>query len=99
MTRELKEIRLHEVSIVTGFPAYEATTASVRSLDILATRTNVDVDALADAMVKLEAGEKLAGSDADLLQEVVSKLRDNTPTSDELLELKRKQLDLLFKAV
>jgi hypothetical protein len=99
MTRELKEIRLHEVSIVTGFPAYEATTASVRSLDILATRTNVDVDALADAMVKLEAGEKLAGSDADLLQEVVTKLRDNTPTSDDLLELKRKQLDLLFKAV
>jgi hypothetical protein len=99
MTRELKEIRLHEVSIVTGFPAYTATTASVRSLDILATRTNVDVDALADAMVKLEAGEKLAGSDADLLQEVVSKLRDNTPNSDELLELKRKQLELLFKAV
>jgi hypothetical protein len=54
---------------------------------------------LADAMVKLEAGEKLAGSDADLLQEVVSKLRDNTPSADELLELKRKQLDLLFKAV
>jgi uncharacterized protein len=99
MTRQLKEIRLHEVSIVTGFPAYEATTASVRSLDILATRTNVNVDALADAMVKLEAGEKLAGSDADLLQEVVSKLRDNTPSADELLEIKRKQLDLLFKVV
>jgi HK97 family phage prohead protease len=99
MTRELKEIRLHEVSIVTGFPAYEATTASVRSLDILATRTNVNVDALADAMVKLEAGEKLPNSDADLLQEVVSKLRENTPSTDELLDLKRKHLDLLFKAV
>ena len=99
MTRQLKEIRLHEVSIVTGFPAYEATTASVRSLDILATRTNVNVDALADAMVKLEAGEKLANSDADLLQEVVTKLRDNTPSADELLEIKRKQLDLLFKAI
>jgi HK97 family phage prohead protease len=99
MTRELKEIRLHEVSIVTGFPAYEATTASVRSLDILATRTNVDVDALADALTKLEAGEKLPDIQADLLQEVVTKLRENTPSSDELLELKRKQLDLLFKAV
>ena len=99
MTRELKEIRLHEVSIVTGFPAYEATTASVRSLDILATRTNVDADALADAMVKLEAGEQLPSSQADLLQEVVTKLRENTPSADELLELKRKQLDLLFKAV
>jgi HK97 family phage prohead protease len=99
MTRELKEIRLHEVSIVTGFPAYEATTASVRSLDILATRTNVDVDALADALTKLESGEKLPDIQADLLQEVVTKLRENTPSPDELLEIKRKQIDLLFKAV
>ena len=99
MTRQLKEIRLHEVSIVTGFPAYEATTASVRSLDILASRTNVDADALADALNKLESGDKLPAIQADLLQEVVTKLRENTPSSDELLELKRKQLDLLFKAV
>jgi HK97 family phage prohead protease len=99
MTRQLKEIRLHEVSIVTGFPAYEATTASVRSLDILASRTNVDPDALADALNKLESGDKLPEIQADLLQEVVTKLRENVPSSDELLELKRKQLDLLFKAV
>jgi HK97 family phage prohead protease len=99
MTRQLKEIRLHEVSIVTGFPAYEATTASVRSLDILASRTNVDADALADALNKLESGDKLPDVQADLLQEVVTKLRENTPSADELLELKRKQLDLLFKAV
>jgi HK97 family phage prohead protease len=99
MTRQLKEIRLHEVSIVTGFPAYEATTASVRSLDILASRTNVDADALADALNKLESGDKLPDIQADLLQEVVTKLRENTPSPDELLELKRKQLDLLFKAV
>ena len=99
MTRELHQIRLHEVSIVTGFPAYEATTASVRSLDILASRTNVDADALADAMIKLEAGEKLADSQADLLQEVVTKLRGNEPNQDDLLELKRKQLDLLLKMV
>jgi HK97 family phage prohead protease len=99
MTRELHQIRLHEVSIVTGFPAYEATTASVRSLDILASRTNVDADALADAMIKLEAGEKLADSQADLLQEVVTKLRVNEPNQDDLLELKRKQLDLLLKMV
>jgi len=99
MTRQLKEIRLHEVSIVTGFPAYEATTAFVRSLDILASRTNVDADALADALNKLESGDKLPDVQADLLQEVVTKLRENTPSADELLELKRKQLDLLFKAV
>jgi HK97 family phage prohead protease len=36
--RELKEVRLYEVSVVTGFPAYQATSASVRSLEILAER-------------------------------------------------------------
>jgi hypothetical protein len=71
----------------------------VRSLDILASRTNVDADALADAMIKLEAGEKLADSQADLLQEVVTKLRGNEPSQDDLIELKRKQLDLLMKMV
>lgn len=99
MTRELHQIRLHEVSIVTGFPAYEATTASVRSLDILASRTNVDADALADAMLKLENGESLPTAQADLLSEVVAKLKENKPNTEELLDLKRKQLDLLFKVM
>ena len=96
-TRELHQVRLHEVSIVTGFPAYQATTASVRSLDILATRTAVDVDALSDAITRLEAGETLEADHADLISEVVSKLRAEQPTNLELLELKRKQLDLMAK--
>lgn len=97
-TRELHQVRLHEVSIVTGFPAYEATTASVRSLDILAQRTAVDVDALSDAILKLEAGETLESEHADLISEVVSKLRADQPTQTDLLEIKRKQLDLMLKA-
>jgi HK97 family phage prohead protease len=97
-TRELHQVRLHEVSIVTGFPAYEATTATVRSLDILATRTAVDVDALSDAITRLEAGETLEPSHADLISEVVSKLRGDKPNEMELLEIKRKQLDLMLKA-
>lgn len=97
-TRELHQVRLHEVSIVTGFPAYEATTASVRSLDILATRTAVDVDALSDAILKLEAGETLEADHADLISEVVNKLRADKPNELELLEIKRKQLDLMLKA-
>jgi HK97 family phage prohead protease len=97
-TRELHQVRLHEVSIVTGFPAYEATTASVRSLDILAERTAVDVDALSDAILKLEAGETLEAGHADLITEVVSKLRAQEPTNFDLLEIKRKQLDLMLKA-
>jgi len=96
-TRELHQIRLHEVSIVTGFPAYEATSASVRSLDILATRTAVDVDALSDAITRLEAGETLEADHADLITEVVSKLRAEKPANLALLELKRKQLDLMAK--
>jgi HK97 family phage prohead protease len=96
-TRELHQIRLHEVSIVTGFPAYAATTASVRSLDILATRTAVDVDALSDAITRLEAGETLEPEHADLISEVVSKLRATEPANLALLELKRKQLDLMAK--
>jgi HK97 family phage prohead protease len=97
-TRELHQVRLHEVSIVTGFPAYEATTASVRSLDILATRTAVDVDALSDAITRLEAGETLEANHADLISEVVSKLRADVPSQTDLLEIKRKQLDLMLKA-
>jgi HK97 family phage prohead protease len=99
--RELHQIRLHEVSIVTGFPAYEATTASVRSIDYLATRTAVDADALADALNRLEAGEELGSDHANIITEVVSKLRTDKQDSQmtpELLELKRKQLDLMLKA-
>lgn len=99
MTRELREIRLHEVSIVTGFPAYEATTANVRSIDILATRTKVNADALADAMIKLEQGVTLDGDQAQLLNEVIGKLQENNSVTTESLELKRKQLELLLKAV
>jgi HK97 family phage prohead protease len=116
-TRELKEIRLHEVSIVTGFPAYEATTASVRSLDTLAQVLGMDADMLDFVIGKLEDGEPLSGDQADLILEIVSKLREDSPMADmpspdqvpnldqivmdELasLEIKRKHLDLLFKAV
>lgn len=115
-TRELKEIRLHEVSIVTGFPAYEATTASVRSLDTLAQVLGMDADLLDFVIGKLEDGEPLSGDQADLILEIVSKLREDAPMADmppadqmptldqivmdELasLEIKRKHLDLLFKA-
>ena len=99
MSRELHQIRLHEVSIVTGFPAYEATTATVRSIDALATRTGIDADTLADALTRLEAGETLSPNHADVIGEAVFKLKESNPSVDDLLEVKRKQLDLLFKAI
>jgi HK97 family phage prohead protease len=100
--RELREIRLHEVSIVTGFPAYQSTTASVRSLDVLSERTSVDTDQLADLILKLEAGETLVDEDATMLTEVVEKLRENKiDVQQDLknLDIKRKELDLLMKVI
>jgi HK97 family phage prohead protease len=100
--RELREIRLHEVSIVTGFPAYSATTANIRSLETLAKRTLMDADKIADVLLKLESGETLPDNEADLLLEIVDKLREEKETITEdisNLNLKRKELDLLFKAV
>ena len=96
-TRELKEVRLYEVSVVTGFPAYEATTASVRSLDALAERTQVDADKLPAAITVLEAGAELDDDQAGLLSEVVGKLRKQPePTATpSRIGLMQKQLDLL----
>lgn len=73
--RELKEVKLYEVSVVTGFPAYQATSANVRSLDNLVKRTAVDGDKLAEAITMLEAGSELSDEQASLLLDVVGKLR------------------------
>ncbi len=54
--RTISELRLHEVSVVTGFPAYRQTTAAVRALPLLAKRSGVDIDALADAFDALSEG-------------------------------------------
>lgn len=100
--RTLKSVRLFEVSIV-AFPAYSATEAMVRSLDKAATRANVDADELADAVLKLEEGADLTESQAELIKTVVNSLsptqekEENTEEQSSLLELKRKQLDLLLK--
>ena len=101
MERTLTQVRLHEVSVVTGFPAYEATTASVRNLAGLALRTNVDGDKLADALTALESGAALTSDQASVVREVVGKLEEPAaPTNEpDNLNMMRKQLDLLFKAV
>lgn len=104
--RSLESVRLFETSIV-AFPAYQATEASVRAYEQLATRTNVDADELADAILKLEGGEDLSDDEARLLKDVVEKL---TPKAEKVeaepevedglnLELKRKQLELILKRV
>jgi HK97 family phage prohead protease len=101
--RTLRKINLHEVSIV-AFPAYSATagTASVRGLDKVAQRAEVDVDALADALLKLEAGEDITVDDRDLLKTVIDRLAPQeeaveAPQGDlDMLALKKKKLELLL---
>ncbi len=106
--RTLKSVRLHEVS-VTPWPAYTATngTAQVRGLDKLAKRAEVDADALADSLIKLEQGEEITSADRDLLMKVIDSVSPLSPApveevvdnSLELLALKKKKLDLLAKVL
>lgn len=101
--RTLKSVRIHEVSIVT-FPAYTATTASVRSVDATAIRADVDADELADALLKIEANEDLTERDAAILNEVVNKLTakaDDPAVLDETLstDVLSKKLDLLKEVI
>jgi HK97 family phage prohead protease len=97
--RELREIRLHEVSIVTGFPAYTATTAAVRSLDALSERTGLDPDSLNTSITKLVEGEELTTEEASLIDEAVKKLRSDVEDAAASLARKRKELDLLLHKV
>lgn len=104
--RTLKNVRLHEVSIV-AFPAYSGTagTTSVRSFDRVAQRAEVDADALAEALLKVEAGEDITADDRNLLSTVIEKLSpaitiDPDPAEGQMkdlamLELKRKKLQVL----
>ena len=100
--RELRDVRLHEVSVVTGFPAYTATSAYVRSLDALSEKTGLDAVRMNDAITKLESGEELSADDAALLDEAIAKLRvepvvEAAPVANLLL-VKQQKLDLLLNA-
>jgi hypothetical protein len=97
-TRTLESVRLFETSIVS-FPAYSSTTATVRS------QPTINPDQLADALLKLESGEELDEANASLITEVVNKLKANPGVEEvidnglDLLDLKKKQFDLLLKRI
>jgi hypothetical protein len=106
--RVLREVMIHEVSLV-AFPAYEGTTGttSVRGLAKVAERADVDVDALSDALLKLENGEDMTEEDARLLTEVLDSIAPEKPEADNVTEednslamlaLKKKKLELLMGA-
>ena len=96
--RTLTSVRLFEVSIVTGFPAYEATTAAVRSLERLAERTGLPVNELSDALDALADGDELPADKAQvLLDAIASASPAPEPEPQNLIGLKQKQHDLLGK--
>jgi len=99
-TRTLESVRLFEVSVVS-FPAYSATIAQVRS-----SQPTINPDELADALLKLESGEELDTKSADLINDVVNKLKAQPEAEEvvidnslDLLDLKKKQFDLLLKRI
>jgi HK97 family phage prohead protease len=106
--RVLKSVRLFEVSVGVAFPAYSATdgTATVRGLDRLAKRANVDADALADALLKLEQGEEITADDRAIVDRVLDELApqqavevEENPLDAGMLALKKKKLELLMKGI
>ena len=108
--RILKRVNVHEVSLV-AFPAYTATegTASVRGMTelankivALAEKRGVSAEELTDALLALESGEELTERQGELLTETLSKVLkkdDKVSNPQDLLDLKKKQLDLLMKKV
>lgn len=95
--RRLNEVRLHEVSVVSGTPAYSATSAMVRKMTGLAQRTATTPDQLAEAMSALIDGN-VTTEQADLLRALVDKVAPGTQP-DAPLDVLRQRLDLAAKAI
>ena len=96
--RTLTSVRLFEVSIVTGFPAYEETMAAVRSLEKLSARTGMPVDELSEALDLLAEGAELPADKARLLMDAIqSSSPEPEPEPVSLIGLKQKQHDLFSK--
>jgi uncharacterized protein len=73
--RTLKSVRLHEVSVV-AWPAYTATagTVSVRKFEETAKRADVNAEALADALGKIEDGLNITNEEQEMLSRVIDTL-------------------------
>ena len=108
--RILKRVNVHEVSLV-AFPAYTATegTASVRAMSELADKITklaeirgVSAEELTDALLALESGDELTERQGELLTDTLGKVLKQDPEVTNpaaVLDMKKKQLDLLMKRV
>jgi HK97 family phage prohead protease len=109
--RVLKRVNVHEVSVGVAFPAYTATdgTANVRSMNELSEKIirlaelrGVSADELTDALLALEAGDELTERQGELLTDTLGKVLKKDPevsNANDILDLKKKQLDLLMQRV
>lgn len=88
-SRELIELRLWEVSPVTGWPAYEATSATVREL---AEAAGVDPDEFLDALRILHSVERFTPEQRDALMAVIN-TRTDTPVIASSIATWRARLD------
>ena len=106
--RTLNSVRLHEVSIV-AFPAYAATagTTMVRGLDAVARSLDIDEDKAADALLKLESGDKITTEDYNIINSMIDNLVASAESEEvaseendlDMLALKRKKLEQLLKGL
>lgn len=94
--RTLHSVRLGEVSLVAN-PAYTATTGttSIRGLDKVARSVAVDADDIADALLKVEAGEKIDDSELTLLKKVLDELGPEQVEEVEEVQEDKGDLDAL----
>ena len=109
--RLLKRVNVHEVSVGVAFPAYTGTdgTANVRSMNELSEKIirlaelrGVSAEELTDALLALESGEELTERQGELLTDTLGKVLKKDPevtNPQALLDLKKKQLDLLMQRV
>jgi len=109
--RLLKRVNVHEVSVGVAFPAYTATdgTATVRAMTELSEKImqlaelrGVSAEELTDALLALEAGDELTERQGELLTDTLGKVLKKDPevsNPQALLDLKKKQLDLLMQRV
>jgi len=95
--RELREIALHEVSVVTGHPAYTGTAAAVRSLDALAKRTGLAVEEVTATLDALADGEQIDAEKADALIAAIKGSVKEPEAAPAVLGLLAKQSELLAK--
>lgn len=98
--RTLRSVVLHEVSVVTGFPAYEQTAAAVRSLERLATRTGIAVDDLTETLDAIGEGAEVDPARVEaLISALTVALPEQAAPEPTGLGVKGALSDLLLKKV